>query len=97
MEDKVKFELSPTFQEALKEYRKKFPKGNPNNRMRDKNLNITYPWILQNKLALAIWKSVFCKNGFHLFDETTDVKNHFLSCDACDLAVYMDKVQKFNE
>lgn len=60
---------------------------NPNNRMKEKRLDITYPYFLQNKFSLWMWKKVFCPKGFHLFDEVQSVEHHYLSCDACEYTV----------
>lgn len=57
------------------------------NRMGEEWLGITYPYLLQNRLCLFIWRKIFCPGGFHLFDEVQSVEHHYLSCDACDYAV----------
>jgi len=62
---------------------------NPNSRMREDWLGVTYPKILQNKFVWWAWKFVFCPMGFHLFDELQSVDDHYLSCDSCDFVVHI--------
>lgn len=38
---------------------------------------------------LGVWRRVFCKRGWHCFDEVWAPPDHYLSCDACEL-VYRD-------
>lgn len=64
---------------------------NPNNRMMEDRLDITYPGLFQNSLMLNIWKNIFCPAGWHLFDELQSMDDHYLSCDACDLAIHISK------
>lgn len=62
---------------------------NPNSRMREDWLGVTYPKILQNKFVWRAWKFIFCPMGFHLFDELQSVDDHYLSCDSCDFVVHI--------
>lgn len=64
---------------------------NPNNRMRELWLDVTYPYIFQNSVIQWLWKRVFCPTGFHLFDEVQSVDDHCLSCDACDFVVNISR------
>lgn len=64
---------------------------NPNSRMREEWLDVTYPYILQNKVSQWLWKHVFCPIGFHLFDEVQSTTDHYLYCDACDFEVHISK------
>lgn len=69
-------------------------KSNPNSRMKEKWLDVSYPKILQNKLVWFIWRNALCQFGFHLFDETQSVEDHYLYCDACDFVVHISKNNK---
>ena len=40
-----------------------------------------------NKIILLIWKKIFCKRGWHLWDEVSSVDDHYLYCDACETTV----------
>ena len=43
---------------------------------------------------LPIWKKVFCKLNWHLFDEVTTFDRHELYCDACGKTIgitYMEE------
>lgn len=64
---------------------------NPNNRMRELWLDVTYPYIFQNIIFWWLWKKIFCPTGFHLFDEVQSVYDHYLSCDACDFVVNISR------
>lgn len=45
----------------------------------------------QLPLLKWLWKRIFCKRNWHLFDETSSVETgHSLYCDACKLSVYLD-------
>ncbi len=45
-----------------------------------------------------LWKKFLCKRHIHLFDEVlgtgTDGWEHFLVCDACQLMIYIDKIDE---
>lgn len=47
----------------------------------------TYPKALGNRFAWKLWRKVFCRIGFHLWDEVKSGKDHYLFCDACGEAV----------
>ena len=36
---------------------------------------------------LWLWKRVFCKRGWHAWDEVWSVERHYLVCDACEREV----------
>ncbi len=36
---------------------------------------------------LPLWKLIFCKRGWHAWDEVVAIGEHYLSCDACGMAV----------
>lgn len=36
---------------------------------------------------LPLWRRVFCRRGWHAFDEVATPDEHHLCCDACDLMV----------
>lgn len=42
--------------------------------------------------ALSTWKKLFCKKNWHLFDEVISGDENYLSCDACKLIVYIEKI-----
>jgi hypothetical protein len=46
--------------------------------------NYTYPKFLQNRLAHWLWKKLFCRMGWHLWDEVLSLDYHYLYCDACE-------------
>lgn len=63
--------------------------------MDKKYFGLSYPLILSNKLVLKFWKRFFCPRGYHLFDEVLsfgETTEHYFSCDACDLLVYIEKI-----
>jgi hypothetical protein len=51
-----------------------------------RDYGVTYPHLFS--FTYLIWKRLFCKRGFHLFDEvlSSDL-GHYLNCDACDLTI----------
>jgi len=55
--------------------------------MNRKTFEVTYPKIFQNRFTWAVWRKMFCVNGFHLFDEVWSAADHYLYCDACDLSI----------
>ena len=63
-------------------------------------VGITYPKIFCIKFMLKLWKRFMCKNKKHLFDEVwsiwgqEDDPQHYLSCDACGLAVFIKRIVK---
>jgi len=47
----------------------------------------TYEWVL------FLWRKINCSRNWHLFDEVFDSEyEHYLSCDACNLVIYIDKI-----
>ena len=47
----------------------------------------------QYSLILEAWKSTNCPNGIHLWDEVLSIEEHVLFCDACEMEVYISKVE----
>jgi len=50
---------------------------------------ITHPcpgWLL------PLWRRVFCRRNIHAFDEVGCTEGGYLSCDACDLVVFIKSV-----
>jgi len=47
----------------------------------------TYIGLLDNRLSRFLWRKVFCVRGWHLWDESLGDARHYLSCDACGVAV----------
>jgi hypothetical protein len=45
----------------------------------------TYPGVFDNRLARAVWRFLFCRRGWHLWDEVLSgvEERHYLTCDAC--------------
>lgn len=37
--------------------------------------------------ALPLWKKLFCKSGWHLFDEVATLDSNELVCDSCGLSL----------
>lgn len=52
---------------------------------------ISYPKIFDNNFVRKIWKRLFCKRDWHLFDEVLSNK-HYLHCDACELEIEIKKI-----
>jgi hypothetical protein len=65
--------------------------GVPDNEPRHKWRYITYYWPCR---LLWLWRWLFCRRGWHLFDEVLsswdDGPAHYLYCDACELIVHID-------
>lgn len=40
---------------------------------------------------LWLWKKIFCRVGWHVFDEVQS-DEHYIVCDACDLIIYVDRI-----
>jgi len=53
---------------------------------------ITYPKIFRGKIALYLWRRFNCRRNMHLFDEVSSNTDHYLSCDACELEVHINRV-----
>lgn len=64
-------------------------------RVTNQYTGITYSRLLDNRLALWLWRRFMCHRQQHLFDEVWAVKsedypdNHYLHCDACGLTIYI--------
>ncbi len=45
----------------------------------------SYPRIFDNRAARIVWRSLFCRGGWHLWDEVLSGVNeaHYMTCDAC--------------
>lgn len=54
---------------------------------------ITYPKIFSGKIVRWLWKQFMCKRGRHLLDECWSFDEWYLSCDACNLMIHIDKIQ----
>ena len=54
---------------------------------------ITYFRLLDNRIAQWLWKLLFCRGEWHLFDEVLSGK-HYLYCDACGLYVHIDRFEE---
>jgi len=57
----------------------------------------TYPGFLQNKVCWYLWKKLFCRNGWHLWDEVLSDDSHYLYCDACDCTENIELVNTSTE
>ena len=53
---------------------------------------ITYFKFLQNRFFRWLFKKYFCKRDIHLLDECESDKDHYLSCDACQLEIHIEKI-----
>lgn len=42
---------------------------------------------------LRPWRRLFCRRGWHAFDEVGLIDEHYLSCDACGLAVGIEFIE----
>jgi hypothetical protein len=45
----------------------------------------SYPSIFANRLGWFLWKRLFCRTGWHLWDEVWSLDFHGLFCDACEI------------
>jgi hypothetical protein len=50
--------------------------------------------LLESEDFIQRWKKNRCSKGIHLFDEVWSCTDHYLSCDACDLIVNIDNIDK---
>ena len=53
---------------------------------------ITYPRIFDNRLAQWLWKRFMCPNHKHLLDEVWSDSGWYLSCDACNIEIHINKI-----
>ena len=37
-------------------------------------------------ILLPLWKKIFCKRDWHLWDEVWTFDKHYLHCDACEIS-----------
>jgi hypothetical protein len=45
----------------------------------------TYPKLFDNRVAHWLWRHLFCRGGWHLWDECLSPFAHVLYCDACEV------------
>lgn len=38
---------------------------------------------------LPLWAKLFCKKGWHVWDEVWSLHDHYLYCDACERKIYL--------
>lgn len=50
-------------------------------------LGYSYPDVLDHRPIQWLWRILFCRMGWHLWDEVVSLYEHCLSCDACGVAV----------
>ncbi len=50
----------------------------------------TYPGFMSNRLCQKIWRIMFCRRGWHLWDEYIGYSLHYLFCDSCGERVLLD-------
>ena len=43
----------------------------------------SYWLILDRPFIQWLWYKIFCKKGWHLWDEVYSIDEHYLFCDAC--------------
>lgn len=65
--------------------------------MKTNYVGLTYPKIFSNKLARWLWKRYLCSKNCHLFDECMSDSYHYLSCDACELAVHISHIESLEK
>lgn len=55
----------------------------------------TYSPLLDNALCHWLWRRVFCRRGWHLWDEVLSGlgEAHYLYCDACEESVHIREPQ----
>lgn len=66
-------------------------------RVTTRYFGITYWGCLGNPLSLWLWRKVFCRRGWHLWDEVWSLTDHYMSCDACELYVGISKIRTEGE
>lgn len=49
--------------------------------------NHRYPKLLDNAYAQFLWRKLFCRGGWHLWNEVLSGldERHYLFCDACSV------------
>jgi len=50
----------------------------------------SYWFLLDNRLAQWLWRKLFCRIGWHLWDEVLSDLGHRLYCDACEEELVID-------
>lgn len=53
---------------------------------------ITYRRKHRSEKALKRWRITRCRKNQHLFYECLSSDEHYLSCDACGLAVFIERI-----
>ena len=48
--------------------------------------------MIDDPRFVEAWKKNRCSKGQHLWDEVWDGKDHCLSCDVCNLLIYIDRI-----
>ena len=43
---------------------------------------------------LPLWRKLFCRVGWHAWDEVASLESHYLYCDACGTEIFIAKVVK---
>ncbi len=46
--------------------------------------DFTYPLWLDSPPVRFVWRILFCRGGWHLWDEVESIEEHYLFCDACE-------------
>ena len=57
-----------------------------------KYYGITYPSIFTKKPIKWLWRKFCCKRQWHLWDEVKSDPDHYLVCDACQLEVFIERI-----
>ena len=51
-------------------------------------------YFIKDERFCKVWKENKCSQGIHAFDEVWTGEDHYLSCDVCNLIVYIDRIDK---
>jgi hypothetical protein len=59
-------------------------------------IGYTYCPILANRLCLWLWKKLFCRFKWHLWDEVWG-EEHYLYCDACGESIGIKRLKEIEQ
>lgn len=61
---------------------------------KSKYRGVTYPHFLGYRLIYWLWKKWVCPRNIHLLDECESPDDHYLVCDACGLAIHIERFEE---
>jgi hypothetical protein len=63
-----------------------------------RGISYPIPSFLQRGWLYRIWRGLMCPRGFHLLDESwASYREHYLSCDACDMEIRIASIREYVE